>query len=112
VASIDDLEVVVEQLPAGGAVVRVTGELDLANVWALREKLESTSPSAPLVVDLTECSFLDSSAMRALLETARKAEPVSGRVAVVAPAGGIRKALEIAGVDTVVPIHSTLAEAL
>ena len=41
-----------------------------------------------------------------------KAEPVSGRFAVVAPAGGIRKALEIAGVDTVVPIHSTLAEAL
>jgi anti-sigma B factor antagonist len=112
VASTSELEVVLAPLPAGGAVVRVAGELDLGSVSELEQVLADASPSAPLVVDLTECSFLDSSAVRVLLEAASKSEDAGGRFALVAPGGGVRRTLEIAGVDTMLTIHPTLAEAL
>jgi anti-sigma B factor antagonist len=93
--------------------MRVRGELDLATVSELENAVADSRLSRPLVVDLTECSFLDSSAVRVLLATAAKAEE-AGRleVAVVAPNPGIRRALEIAGVDTMLAMHSTLAEVL
>jgi anti-anti-sigma factor len=64
------------------------------------------------VLDLTECSFLDSSAVRVILATAAERERAGGSVAVVAPDAGIRKPLEIARVDAVLPLHSALAEML
>jgi anti-anti-sigma factor len=93
-------------------VVRVSGELDLATVSDLEQALSAVEPSGPLVLDLTECTFLDSSAVRAILATAARSEEAGGKLAVVAPDPGIRKALEIAGVDSLLPIHRTFEEAL
>jgi anti-sigma B factor antagonist len=107
VASVGDLEITREDLPHGGTLLRIDGELDLATVSGLEEALERAS--APLVVDLTHCGFLDSSAVRILLATVTEGD---GTVALVAPDPRIRRVLEIAGLDTIVPIHSTVAEAL
>jgi anti-sigma B factor antagonist len=90
--------------------MRVRGELDLATVSELENAVADSRLSRPLVVDLTECSFLDSSAVRFLLATAAKAEEAGLDGAVVAPNPGIRSALEIAGVDTMLAMHSTLAD--
>jgi hypothetical protein len=46
------------------------------------------------------------------LATAARSEDAGGKLAVVAPDPGIRKALEIAGVDSLLPIHRTFEEAL
>ncbi len=57
------------------AVVIVDTELDIATLPQLRERLElalSTSP-ARLVVDLTDCVFLDAQAMNVLLDAHRQA---------------------------------------
>lgn len=98
-------------LPEGGEVVRVSGDLDLATVSHLEQALSATDASARLVLDLTECTFLDSSAVRTILATATRSEEAGGTLAVVAPDAGIRKALEIAGVDSLVPIHASLEDA-
>ena len=107
VASVGDLDITLEDLPEGGTLVRIDGELDLATVGKLEEALGRASK--PLVIDMTQCGFLDSSALRVLLATATKAE---GAVDLVAPDPGVRRVLEIAGLDTIVRIHSTVAEAL
>jgi anti-sigma B factor antagonist len=107
-----DLEVTVEELPRGGTLVRVGGELDLATTPELERALADVDSTQPLVIDLTGCSFLDSSAVRVLLTTAKRAETGGGGAAVVAPDPGIRRALEIAGVATILPIHTSLASAL
>jgi anti-sigma B factor antagonist len=109
-ASIGDLEIAVEGLPQGGKHVRIAGELDLATVGELERVLEATDTSKPLVIDLTECSFLDSSAVRVLIQAANNAEG-GGLVSVVAPSPGIRKTLEIARVDAMLPIHTALPDA-
>ena len=106
-ASTGDIQVTLEDLPQGGSVVHVDGELDLATANVLEDTLERAS--TPLVIDLTRCGFLDSSAIRVLIATATNAR---GAIGLVVPDPGMRRVLEIAGLDTLVPIHPTLAEAL
>ena len=110
--SIGDLEIIVGELSGGGTLVRLRGELDLATVSEFQEALARAKTAARVVIDLTECSFLDSSGMRALLARASADGDVKGPVSLVASDPGMRKSLEIAGVDSVLPIHATVAEAL
>jgi len=105
-----NVEILVEALPRGGVVVRVQGELDLACVDDLEAAL--ASEKRDLVVDLTECTFLDSSAIRTLLEAAAEVESAGGRIAVVVSEPGVRRTLEIAGLNERIAIHASLDGAL
>jgi anti-sigma B factor antagonist len=111
VARAGELEVTVESLPQA-AVVRVDGELDMATTPELEEVIADADLSERLVVDLSRCAFLDSSAVRLLVETARAAEEAGGTVAIVAGDPGILRVLEIAAVDTMLPVFGTLDSAL
>jgi stage II sporulation protein AA (anti-sigma F factor antagonist) len=111
VASANELELVVESLPGSGEVVRVNGELDLGNVSEFKEALTRSSVVGMLVVDLSECSFLDSSAVRVLIEAAAKREGDGRGLVLVAPEGGVRRTLEIVGLDKMLPLHATLSDA-
>jgi anti-anti-sigma factor len=111
VARRDELELALEQHPSGAAVLRVIGEVDLATVSEMERALAASSSSSVLVVDLTECTFLDSSALHVLLSTAANAKEPNG-FAIVAPEGGVRRVLDIAGARTSVSIHATVAEAV
>jgi anti-anti-sigma factor len=111
-ARVGDLEVSVEQLPRGGTLIRVSGELDLATSPELEQVVSDIDLAFPLVFELTGCSFLDSSAVRVLLTTARRAQDAGGGASAVAADPGIRRALEIAGAATILPMHTSLAAAL
>jgi stage II sporulation protein AA (anti-sigma F factor antagonist) len=113
VARAGDVEVTVETLPDGGVVVvHVEGDLDMATSPDLEGALEAADPGTRIVVDLTECTFLDSSAVRVLVSAVRTAETTNGNVALVARDPGILRVLEIAAVDTMLPVHDTLESAL
>jgi anti-sigma B factor antagonist len=112
VASPGQVDIRLEQLPGGEGLARIRGELDLATVPELERIVGDASATNLLILDLTDCTFLDSSAVRVLLETAAKVERAGGGLALVAPDGGIRRVLEISGVDTVLPVHATLGEAV
>ena len=61
--------------PAGRTVVvDVCGDLDLATVARMRERLEDAMAARPtrLVVDLSACAFVDASALAMLLEAHRR----------------------------------------
>ena len=108
-ASAGDFAITTQVLPNGGALVKVNGELDLATTSQLEDALSGSPSPGALVVDLTSCAFLDSTAIRILAGTARlKGDGMS----LVACDPGILRVLEIAGVDTLVPLHSTLEAAL
>jgi anti-anti-sigma factor len=111
VARPDELELELEHHPSGAVVVRVMGEVDLATVSEMEKALAASSSSQQVVVDLTECTFLDSSALHVLLASAASAEDPNG-FAIVAPEGGVRRLLEISGANATVPLHTTLEEAL
>ena len=84
----------------------------MATSGSFEEAIAQAEPGARLVIDLRECTFLDSSAVRVLVETARAMEQSNGTVSLVAQDPGILRVLEIAAVDTMLPVHDTLDAAL
>ena len=66
-----------------------------------------------IVVDLTECEFIDSSAIRALLLSREQKNPDDGResLAVAASSDQILRILSVMGLDQVLPIEPTVDQA-
>jgi len=96
-------------------VVRVAGEVDMAHEEELRTELRAAvaADSEGIVVDLTECEFIDSTGIRALLlsREAQESEGDRDGLAVAASTEQILRILSVMGVDKVIPIHPTVEEA-
>jgi len=107
----DDFDVQTEMVPGGAVVLRVSGELDLASVPRLEDVLETVSAD-PTVIDLSECTFLDSSGVRVLAAAGRKLSEAGRRFAIVTSNPGLLRVLEITGVDTMLAVHHSTESAL
>lgn len=96
-------------------VVRVAGEVDMSHEEELRTELKrAVEADAPgIVVDLTDCEFIDSSAIRALLLSREEKNPDGGSesLAVAASSEQILRILSVMGLDQVLPIKPTVEEA-
>ena len=92
---------------------RLAGELDLYNAPALRKALLNCVERAPrrLVVDLAEVTFVDSTALGALVEARSKLGSTDG-LALAAPGPETRRALEISGLDRHLAVHEAVEAAL
>jgi anti-sigma B factor antagonist/stage II sporulation protein AA (anti-sigma F factor antagonist) len=73
---------------------RLEGELDMATAGGLTELLLTASGDAPLVLDFSGVSFMDSSGLRALLEGAGLPNG-GGPVVVQDPSPQVRRVFEI-----------------
>jgi anti-sigma B factor antagonist len=94
-------------------VVTVSGELDLYSAPQLSAELEAHAASASeVVLDLAGVSFMDSTALGAVLAAARRIRDAGGRLSLVAPVAETRKLLELVGVDRVLPVYETADGAL
>jgi anti-anti-sigma factor len=106
------------QLTAGTSggvrVVGVVGELDIATSPDLRDLLADSegTEDSPVVIDLTECEFIDSTGLATLLHGAGRERAGAGRVALVSSPGEVRKLLELTAIDRTIPVFETLDEAL
>ena len=85
-------------------VVRVEGDLDMANAASFDETVGSTASDSHLAIDLSACTFLDSSGMRSIASAARRHR----RVSIVATDPAILRVLEITALDTMLPVHASL----
>jgi len=94
-------------------VVRLQGEIDLYNAPALKEGLADALAREPrrLVVDLSDVTFLDSTALGAFVEAKAKLGRADGFV-LAAPGLEARRALEISGLDRHLTVHETVEAAL
>jgi anti-sigma B factor antagonist len=101
-------------LDSSVAEVRVNGELDLASVGKLEAKIEQTlaQDSAALLIDFTNCEFIDSSVLAVLASLGRKlGASVPPRFAVVAQDQPL-SVLRLTKLDREFPVCPSLAEAL
>jgi anti-sigma B factor antagonist len=96
----------------GVTVIRVDGDLDLSTVAAFDAELEHWLGSSRLVVELEGCTFIDSSALRAVVRAQRRVVESGGSMALVAPSQPASRVLEIATLDRFVPIFGTVGEAV
>jgi anti-sigma B factor antagonist len=97
-------------------VVKVAGELDISHEDEVRAELRSAIDAAGggIVVDLTECDFIDSSGVRALLlgyEAQREGDGDDAQLAVAADSEQILRILSVMGVDKVIPVRPTVEKA-
>jgi anti-sigma B factor antagonist len=94
-------------------VLRLAGELDLYNAPALREALHRCVERSParVVVDLAEVTFVDSTALGALVE-ARSKLPRPDGLALAAPGTETRRALQVSGLDRHLSVHDSVEAAL
>ncbi|MBV9197107.1 MAG: STAS domain-containing protein [Solirubrobacterales bacterium] len=81
-------------------VVRVSGELDLATCPTLEAELAraGTSSGPPLILDLREVSFMDSTGLSLMVRAQRRAAQSGRALAVVKGGDQVRRLLELTGV--------------
>jgi anti-sigma B factor antagonist len=103
-----------EELETGTPVVSVMGEVDLATSPALEQTLLEVDGdrAGEMIVDLSGCSFLDSSGMRALLATRERCEQSSKRQALVLSNPIVMKIFQLTNFDELFEIYPTVDAAV
>ena len=112
-ADIPQFEISSGRGPDDVFVVRVAGEVDISHEDELRGELGKAvaESSAGVVVDLTDCNFIDSSGVRALLVSRETQGEGGGGFAVAASSEQIVRILSVMGVDKVIPVSPTVEQA-
>ena len=93
----------------GAAIVTVRGEHDLATEPHLLQALREARAHGPVLVDLSECTFMASSVVHTLKRCA-----AGGALAVVLPphARVVQRAAQLMNLTEIAPVHETLEGAL
>lgn len=101
-------------LEGGIHVVTVEGEADLHSSPRLKAALiEAIDEGAhTIVVDMTETTFIDSSALGVLLGVLKRVRPAGGSVLLVVPDRNVRRIFELTLLDRVFTLHDTTTAAL
>jgi anti-sigma B factor antagonist len=97
----------------GYTIVTAAGEIDIATVTRLRERLfELAANGRPLVVDLDRVRFIDSAGLGGLIGAAKRAAAYGGSLHVVCARPQIRQLFRLTGLDRRIPLARTLDETL
>ena len=98
----------------GARVVAIRGELDIATSPGAREVLYEAARdrARPLVIDLSECQFIDSTGLAALLHGAKPLQNGESHVAIASPNSDVRRLFELTAIDQTIPVHDSLDEAI
>jgi len=97
---------------ADARVVRGSGELDAFAAPDLISAFEVLRGERFVVADLTLVSFIDSTALGAIVRGVRALDEEGARVRLVLPAGSARRIFEITALDRVLPVAASLQDAL
>jgi anti-anti-sigma factor len=106
--AIPDIEVEFGPVPAFAAVVKLRGEHDIAASERLREVLAPILGN--VLVDLSDCAFVDSSVIAALVLDSRERARERQRLELLVPAANatIARTLELCRVTEVLTVHRAL----
>ena len=101
-----EFEIIVSRTGPGRQIA-VRGDLDLATIESLRPVLEDALESREeTTLVLAECTFLDSSALKAIAETSRRADASGVAFTVARPSAQAARVLELSGLDGIVRIDA------
>jgi anti-sigma B factor antagonist len=102
-----------ERLDNGTAVARVMGEVDLATAPALEQTVlrAGEEGTGAVIVDLTGCTFFDSSGLRALVAAREHLERSNRRLALALSTPAVLRVFQITGLDELFEIHPSMGAA-
>src|SRR5919202_3396063 len=103
-----------ESLDGDRHVVAVRGEIDLFTAPELKQKLTDAieGGKSRIVVDLTDTTFLDSTALGVLIGAVKRLRSREGVLTIVNTDANIAKTFEITGLDQIFTIRPTRDEAV
>jgi anti-anti-sigma factor len=103
----------VEHLPDNIDRAVAIGRWDVAGAAAIELRLSVLGGSGrSVVLDLTQVSFLSSMGLRSIVMTAKAVALRHAKMVLLAPEAHVRSVLEMAAIDTLVPIHHDIAAAV
>jgi anti-anti-sigma factor len=91
----------------------VSGEIDLDSAPRVADAIDDALGDAALEfwLDFSATQFMDSTGVHLLLETQERIRGQSRKLAVICPAGPVRRVLELAGVAQQLPLFDDRAAA-
>lgn len=102
-----------ELLPNETRVVAVAGELDMYTAPSFEQQIhDALDDGARVVIDLSGCSFMDSTALGILLSARKQLGGQNDRLVLVAADHNILKLFEITGLEGTFTIVPTRAAAM
>jgi len=95
-------------------LVTVRGELDIGSALSLAGPLtEITSDGdGPVLLDLSDLAFMDSTGMSVLLNARRRLTRTGRRMAIVCPSGKVLRLFEMTSMIDTLRVHGTREAAL
>ncbi|MFJ6391070.1 STAS domain-containing protein [Streptomyces sp. NPDC091972] len=98
----------------GITVLGLEGEIDHQSVGGLTRALvpADSAVGQRVVIDLSRVTFMDSSGVNALIAAFQAAANAGGWLRLVVVRGAVLRTLQLVGLDTVIPFHPTLEDAL
>jgi anti-sigma B factor antagonist len=111
---VSEFQIVIEQETSGVTRARICGEADARAAPEIQERLSELArePRQRLLIDLSEATFLDSTALAVLLETDRRLRDWRGRLAVFCPDPAMRELFALVGHNLIFPVEETEQRAL
>lgn len=102
------------EVVSGVPVVAAPKEIDITNAEALESALLEAAAHGPgtLVVDMTVTRFCDSSGIHSLLAVHKRVQAEGGELLLVIPDIAPLRAFQLTGLDRVIPIVTSLDQAL
>ena len=109
-----ELGISTEAAGPGAAVIRLSGELDLYTCPEFKNELLQVIEDGTtlVVVDLTETTFIDSTALGVLIRGVERLKRNEGRLVVVCVDPNIVKIFEVTGLDRIFTVYGSREEAL
>ena len=103
-----------EAVSADTHVIAAGGEVDLSAVPALREAMARVLVAGKprVVLDLTEATFIDSSAIGVLVSALKRLRQWGGSLEAVCTDENVLRIFEIVGLDRDIPLHPSREAAL
>lgn len=96
------------------AVMRVSGEIDMATAPLLRQHVQNVTARHPdgLVLDLDRVEFIDSTGLGVMVGAAKRLRVAGGALRIVTSQPHLNQLFELTRLDAVFDLYETLEEAL
>ncbi|HEU0239915.1 MAG TPA: STAS domain-containing protein [Mycobacterium sp.] len=95
------------------AIMKLSGELDLSGERIVENAISAVWWLAgDLILDLSGLEFCSCGGLTVFLRVARRYRNNGGQLSLAAPRGIVRRLIEVAGIDELMPVYATVAGAI
>jgi anti-anti-sigma factor len=107
------MPIAIQDLDGGVTVVALSGRIDIAGAREIDMPMNIVAGSKrAVVIDLSSVDFLASLGIRSIVIAAKSIASKRGSCVMFGPNADVRSVLEASAIDTIIPIHSELDDAI